>query len=258
MIKLIMNPCYDELLSLSAAARRSVKLCAPYVKANIVADIFNIMQSNVSVDLITKVNLKDYHSKASDVDALRQALRIGGRVFNCSNLHAKVYIFDGSNCVITSGNLTTSGFKVNEECGVLTDEAMIVSSAESFFSAIINRDDVGRISESNVSEIERLLSMLPPVRHIEYPGLDLHATADGNLLAIAENLSGWKREVFLALGQFSETFTSSEVSVMASQLRDKYPGNNNREAKIRQILQQLRDLGLIEFSSPGVYKRLWN
>ncbi|WP_242971631.1 hypothetical protein [Acetivibrio saccincola] len=26
---------------------------------------------------------------------------------------------------------------------------------------------------------------------------------------------------------------------------------------MRQILQQLRDIGLIEFTSPGIYKRLW-
>ena len=44
---------------------------------------------------------------------------------------------------------------------------------------------------------------------------------------------------------------------IAEQLKEAYPRNHNREAKVRQILQQLRDIGLIEFTSPGIYKRLW-
>ena len=59
------------------------------------------------------------------------------------------------------------------------------------------------------------------------------------------------------LENFKETFTSAEVAVMADRIKSEYPDNHNREAKIRQVLQQLRDLGLIEFTSPGVYKKLW-
>ncbi|MFA6309249.1 MAG: hypothetical protein WC677_05850 [Clostridia bacterium] len=32
---------------------------------------------------------------------------------------------------------------------------------------------------------------------------------------------------------------------------------NNIEAKIRQQLQLLRDLGLVKFEGNGVYKKLW-
>jgi type II restriction enzyme len=87
--------------------------------------------------------------------------------------------------------------------------------------------------------------------------MDISVIPDENLNAVSEGLSGWKRDVFLTLGQFDETFKTAEVSIIAQQLGDKYPYNNYREAKVRQVLQQLRDLGLVEFTSPGVYRRLW-
>ena len=40
-------------------------------------------------------------------------------------------------------------------------------------------------------------------------------------------------------------------------LKRKHPGNNNIETKIRQMLQQLRDMGFIKFVNRGIYKKLW-
>jgi len=145
----------------------------------------------------------------------------------------------------------------NAECGVLTDDAAIVRSALEFFDSITIREDVGRISGRKLVEISNLLESIPPAPHIEYPRLDLSVSADRNVSAISDNLSGWKRDVFISLGQFEGSFTSIEVNAMAQQLRAKHPQNNNCEAKVRQVLQQLRDLGLVEFSSPGVYRKLW-
>ena len=40
------------------------------------------------------------------------------------------------------------------------------------------------------------------------------------------------------------------------ELKIKHPMNNNKEAKIRQQLQFLRDKGFIDFSSRGNYKKI--
>jgi type II restriction enzyme len=40
-------------------------------------------------------------------------------------------------------------------------------------------------------------------------------------------------------------------------LSGKHPDNRNIKDKIRQQLQYLRDLGLIEFKERGVYRKLW-
>jgi hypothetical protein len=209
------------------------------------------------VDLITKINLRDYYTNASDLGAINATIQKGGLVYNCSKLHAKVYIIDDRQCIITSANLTTSGLKRNAECGVITDDANLLCSTLSFYNTIVDREDVSQISKREVDAIAELLARIPSVERVVYPKLELSSTIDRSMSAISSGLSGWKKDVFLSLSQFGEIFTSIEVGIIARQLQTMYPKNNNREAKVRQVLQQLRDLGLVEFSSPGVYKKLW-
>jgi type II restriction enzyme len=52
------------------------------------------------------------------------------------------------------------------------------------------------------------------------------------------------------------TFTLENVYSFEKELSDKHPKNRNVRPKIRQQLQLLRDLGLVEFVTPGVYRRL--
>jgi hypothetical protein len=261
IMEIITTAFYEKFMDLCANSHKSIRLCAPFVKNDVVANVMTVRKASATVDLITKVSLKNFHNKASDVGALDKILMNGGAVYNCSNLHAKIYIFDESQCVITSANITTSGFKRNIECGVLSNDSTTVTSVINFYEEICQNNDVGRISNRTLSEITNLLERLPAATAIRYPRFDVqsdeHDTSDENLLTIAENLAGWKKDVFLALGQFDDEFTTREITTMAEILKLRYPLNNNREAKIRQVLQQLRDLGLVEFVRPGVYKKLW-
>jgi len=257
MTEIITDSFYDSFINMCATSKMSIKLCAPFVKGNVIDDILLAKRAKVKVHLITKMNLKNFHNKASDVVALKKVLLNGGSVFNCSNLHAKVYIFDDSRCAITSANLTISGLRKNIECGVMIDDLPSVGKIIDFYDDIQMRNDVGRISNKNIIEIQGLLERLPQITPIKYPQFDISAGSDKNVVSIARNLTGWKRDVFLTLGQFEDEFTTAEIAVIAEQLRAHYPRNNNREAKVRQILQQLRDLGLVEFVNPGVYKKLW-
>jgi len=124
MTEVITTAFYDRFMDLCANSRRSIRLCAPFVKGDVVGDVMIVRQQKATVDLITKISLKNFHSKASDISALNNILSNGGTVYNCSNLHAKVYIFDDSQCVITSANITSSGFKRNVECGILPNFPM--------------------------------------------------------------------------------------------------------------------------------------
>lgn len=79
---------------------------------------------------------------------------------------------------------------------------------------------------------------------------------------IIEKLSGWQKDIFVIINGFDyDCFTLSDVYLWQGKLKELHPDNNTVEAKIRQILQQLRDLGLIEFQQEkggkGIYKRLW-
>jgi len=218
MIKVINHPFYNEFINACKTSNVSVKLCTPFVKHEIIADIITAKQKNVSLNLITKVDLKNFHNKASDVEALKQTLSANGYIYNCSNLHAKFYIFDDKSCFITSANLTSSGLKKNEEFGIFTDENRLVDEAVFAYSQIQNRDDVGKISIQTLEEITNLLTKIPSISKISYPTLVLPKNGDENLQKITNALQGWKKYVFLALGEYDDVFTTREVDMMAKTL----------------------------------------
>jgi Dam-replacing family. len=81
---------------------------------------------------------------------------------------------------------------------------------------------------------------------------------DKDLKYIINNLSGWKKSVFSELELLDkQVFTTGDFQFMIPALKRQYNRNNNIEAKIRQQLQILRDLGLVKFEGNGVYRKLW-
>lgn len=66
---------------------------------------------------------------------------------------------------------------------------------------------------------------------------------------------GWTLDVLKALRKLTKPdFSLSEVYAFESVLAAKHPDNRNVRPKIRQQLQKLRDLKIIEFVSPGHYR----
>jgi len=257
MIKITKQPIYDEFLQMCADANQNIMLCTPFVKREIVNDIFSVTNKQLSMKLITNINLQNFHQRASDLSAIEKFIS-DGAVYNCTTLHAKLYIFDNKKCIITSANLTTSGLRKNIECSMITDELDLVNSSVKEYNSIIKDNRVGEITQQSIFDIANILKKIPHVQKIEYPQFDLSGTYESDVNTIAESLTGWRKRVFIKLNSMQEdTFSSQEVKNIAEQLKEAYPNNHNREAKVRQILQQLRDTGLIEFTSPGTYRILW-
>lgn len=66
---------------------------------------------------------------------------------------------------------------------------------------------------------------------------------------------GWTLDVLTVVRSLGKPeFTLEEMYAHATQLQLLHPGNRHVEAKIRQQLQRLRDLGLLEFVSRGRYR----
>ena len=257
MIKITTQPIYNEFFQMCADAHQNIMLCAPFVKHEVVDDIVSTTDRRVSMQLITNINLQSFHRGASDLGAIEKFIS-SGSVYNCTTLHAKLYIFDNKKCLITSANLTTSGLRKNLECSIFTDDMDLVDSSIHEYNAIIKDNRVGKITPQSISDIGEILGKVPPVNKIVYPQFDLSTTYECEINSIVKSFTGWKQSVFIILNSMREDiFSTQEVKFIAEQLKEAYPENHNREAKVRQILQQLRDTGLIEFTSPGIYRRLW-
>jgi len=76
------------------------------------------------------------------------------------------------------------------------------------------------------------------------------------LLETKPQARGWVTDVLTCVERLYSTFTLENVYSFEKELHVKHPKNQHVREKIRQQLQVLRDLGLIEFISPGVYRRL--
>lgn len=78
----------------------------------------------------------------------------------------------------------------------------------------------------------------------------------GRLLETEPHERGWLADVLRCVERLYSTFTLENVYTFEDELAAAHPNNRHVKAKIRQQLQVLRDLGLVEFVSPGVYRRL--
>ena len=76
------------------------------------------------------------------------------------------------------------------------------------------------------------------------------------LLETEPRARGWVADVLTCVERLYSTFTLENVYSFEKELAQKHPKNQHVRPKIRQQLQALRDLGLIEFVSPGVYRRV--
>lgn len=72
-----------------------------------------------------------------------------------------------------------------------------------------------------------------------------------------KDAKGWILDIMNCVDLIKkETFTLDEVYKFEEKLKLKYPNNNFIKDKIRQQLQILRDKGIIEFVSRGIYKKV--
>ena len=75
----------------------------------------------------------------------------------------------------------------------------------------------------------------------------------------SEELKGWDFLVYTIINNyFSENdhFTLKEVYSFETHFKKVYPNNYHIKDKIRQVLQHLRDKGIVSFISRGVYQLL--
>lgn len=263
MVEIINEPISDRFYSLVSSSKATMRLCAPYVKESIVNSIYDNKKGNVKVDFISNFSIPNFYKRSSDIEAFKTVIEYQDKIYNCQTLHAKIYIFDDKYSIITSSNLTPSGFKKNLEYGVFISDTSLVNKTVTDFKAICNNESTGRINAKKIIDVENILRNLPKYKDIDLENsnnnteIDSILAVDINLLK--GNLSKWKKTTFEVI----ELITKYEFSLMDVYnyehiFSKAYPNNKTIKDSIRRNLQELRDLGLIKFLGNGKYKKLWN
>ncbi|MDG5853900.1 phospholipase D-like domain-containing protein [Clostridium beijerinckii] len=105
--------------------------------------------------------MPNFYKRSSDIESFETIKEYKDKVYNCQMLHAKIYIFDDKHSIVTSANLTTSGFRKNVEYGVYISDINLVNKMIEDFKLICNSESAGRIDYNNIIHIENILKSLP-------------------------------------------------------------------------------------------------
>lgn len=268
MLKIIRSPWENTFLHLLKEARTNVYLASPFIKSQTASLITQNIGRGIDFRYINSFKLAHFHIGASDLEALRILRKENCKQKSVHNLHAKLFIFD-SVAIITSGNLTPGGLRNNLEYGVLIrgEEAEEIKHD---YLTIFDNPEYPEITLDIIDKAEDILLSVPREKQKSIKVADsvlfeeilndqnVGERFDGGITSIQSNLSPWTRDVFGCLLKLdNDVFTLQEVYSFEQHLSRLHPNNRNVKAKIRQQLQYLRDIGLIEFTRPGIYKKLW-
>ena len=268
-VEIITNPSTDVFLDLVKTSQEQL-LASPFIKANVAKMILDNKPAEAKISLLTSYKLNSFYRNSSDLTALKSFIESRIPVRNYPKLHAKTYIFDSQRAIITSANLTLGGLQNNYECGVLIHDSNTASRLKSDFLQIFTDEEKASIvTDEILSTTEDILAKVPKEKRIKFeksekdlfpaaeyePQDDLY---DGGVKTIVNTLSGWRLDTFNVVSKIpANIFKLEQVYAYKQHLQELHPENRNIEAKIRQQLQELRDLGLVEFLGAGVYRKLW-
>lgn len=263
-MRIITNPWKKDFLRLVKESKQSIKITSPFVKQNICKEIFEIKNKQTRFELITSFKLANVFSHSLDLAGLEHILDNEGIIKNYPRLHSKMYVFDDTQAVVTSANLTNGGLLTNYEYGIFIDDKKLVDKISHDFQFLSENAITGVVKKEHISKAHEILAKIPKVDLLNIPTLEIETPETNfDIIEIATNsiessLTGWTLRIFQYLVSIpKQEFTLNEVYRFEPDLHEMYPNNQNIRAKIRQQIQFLRDLGLIEFLTNAKYKKLW-
>lgn len=228
----------------------------------------DLLDAKVKRSFVTRINLRDFAFGASSLPTMFKLVQNGWNLYSLPHIHAKLYIFDNSTALVTSANSTFAGLTRNLECGIaVRNSKVIINMRKLLFEGL------GSDSKPIKHSIKDLLSLNAPVnlykeaikRYEDQAMIDLLSEPDDYVISFYKKdefmdaFTGWRKLTLEAIIQLSKpNFNLDELYRISAPLALKsYPSNVNWEAKLRQQLQILRDMGLIKFVSRGKYSCLF-
>ncbi|MGQ4870647.1 MAG: phospholipase D-like domain-containing protein [Candidatus Thorarchaeota archaeon] len=245
-VSVIKSPWSGYLEEIAQSSSR-LDFSSPFIKREAVD---TLIDAQLTMSGVTSFKFARFLSGASDIDALESLLDNGATMYSLGPLHAKVYVFDEC-AIVTSANLTKPGLSDNIEYGIEVTEPSLVETIRSDLQSLFKRASV--IDRSWLELTRSLLKRISPREKLYYERAANDVITGRNM--ILDSLTGWLKAVYSLILQLDKMeFTLDEMYRFESVLAKMYPDNRHIAAKIRQTLQYLRDMGLIEFVGRGQYR----
>ena len=261
----VTMPTEDWLRDNLRTCQSRLLVASPYVNSAFV-QVLSEVSPSVKTTLVTKTDLRDFAIGSSSLDTLCDLANNGVRILSLTGLHAKVYVFDRHRALVTSANATWAGMRSNWECGVALNQRSAVRRVARLVMSGFGADNP--LMEFRAPElarlrpqVEALRASVPTISQVKAPdtpeALEEFTFRLANNEELARSFPGWTGLTLdFVLNLPSDTFTLGEVYAGFTPIAERrYPRNKHISDKIRQQLQRLRQLGLVEFLGNGEYRR---
>lgn len=263
-LQVVTTPTFDWLGECASVCSSRLLIGSPYVNDGIIK-LTEMVSQDVSRTMVTRTDLRDFAAGSSNLGTLCTLAKAGVAVYGLGALHAKMYIFDDTCALVTSANATTSGMWRNLECGLSTDDRGTVKKLADFLMQGLGAN--APPSRMNHRDLENLYGPLEAIKATlpEPPRImpdDADPASDitysiSDVEMLLKGFTGWRRLTLEGVLTMPESgfYLKDLVEVCGSGAAKKYPRNRHVPDKLRQQLQILRNLGMVEFVSPGHYRR---
>lgn len=264
-LQIVTTPTRDWLAKHAQACDEKMLVGSPYVN-NAIIELTDLAGEEVTRTLVTRTDLRDFAVGSSNLDTLCTLANKGVRVRSLDDLHAKIYVFDDSVALVTSANATVSGMRYNLECGLGTEDKRIAKQLAKSLLCGLGADLPPQSMAS--AELEALYGPLEAIKAslpepLPKKGKKPHAPSMGPEFSITDRdrllrgFSGWKRLTLEGVLEMpAGGFGLDELFAVCGPVAERqYPSNRHVREKLRQQLQLLKAIGLVEFVTPGHYRR---
>lgn len=180
--------------------------------------------------------------------------------------HPKVYLLQNANqitAIVGSSNLTVGGLKTNIEANVLLHGTGQDEAIDDLYSTYARlKFQPGRV----IPDEETLDLYAQAYRGARKAQAANRKTKDDVVTRLEEklktlrppkvarrDLTGWRKLIYDIVPEGE--FTNQQIYAFEAEFQQHYPDNKEIKAKIRQQLQQLRDIGLIEYVSRARWRK---
>ena len=261
---IIISPTEKWLSEKIRQCENELLVSSPYINWGF-NKLLDCLPDYSMLNILTRTNVKDFARGSSCIKSVSSLASKGAVIRSLSNLHAKVYVIDKKSALITSANATFSGLDKNIECGIAIDDLNYVSDIR---DRVIN--GFGANYQIEKWEYERLIELSQTVENLKklvqskselysdnYEDEKIIPVFQNEVKILLDSVTGWKRLTLEGVLRLqSDYFSAADIyNECVEFAKNEYPDNNNPEAKIRQQLQELRDMGFIDFIEKGKYKR---
>jgi HKD family nuclease len=123
------NVTHDhKLRQLAQKSKKAIQIICPFISFPGL-DWLSSMNEGVNFEVITELSTRGVISGVQKPACIKKLMEMGASVhYLTGELHAKVYIFDYSEVVVSSANMTNNGLSRNFELGIFLNQAVLNDS----------------------------------------------------------------------------------------------------------------------------------